>query len=66
MAASQNVRSVSSRAAQAVPNAMVSGIPMPRRRKGNPSFWRRTERLMLAASVNRTSERAISLTKRTV
>ena len=36
---------------------------MPRRRKGNPSFWRRTERLMLAASVNRTSERAISLTK---
>ena len=66
IAASKKVRSVSSNAASAVPNAMVSGIPTPRRRRGSLSFRRRTERLIPAASVNSTIARAISLTKSTV
>ena len=66
IAASQKERSVSSRAAAAVPNAMVSGIPMPRRRRGSSSFCLRAERLILAESVNSTSARAISPSKSTV
>jgi hypothetical protein len=66
MAASQNESSVSSNAAAAVPSAIVSGIPIPRRRNGNPSFCRRAERLILAASVNNTSARATSPNNSTV
>src|SRR5215211_3869851 len=66
MAASQKVRSVSTSAAKIIPSTMVSGIPIPRRRRGNASFCRRAERFVLAASVNSTIARAISPTKSTV